>query len=244
MTFGRALEAAFLALEALYSALTVAVARPEWETLFAAWAAVLAAVELADVPTVDDAVDAIASAIESLLARLTMSLSPDDLAAQVARMAGALHELFSDSPLAQVRQILIDFIGKIGAELAAIPVEEVRTAVLGMLQTVHRQIEELGIAEVRSTIEKGFQDANDFVDDKLGGDLLAGVSTQLAAALGQLENIPVAELGQELASAIQAASELIEDLQGQVGRRTRRGADASRFARRHRLSSCCRRSGR
>lgn len=215
-TSGRALEAAFLALEALYSALTVAVARPEWETLFAAWAAVLAAVELADVPTVDDAVDAIAGAIESLLARLTMSLSPDDLAAQVARMAGALHELFSDSPLAQVRQILIDFIGKIGAELAAIPVEEVRTAVLGMLQTVHRQIEELGIAEVRSTIEKGFQDANDFVDDKLGGDLLAGVSTQLAAALGQLENIPVAELGQELASAIQAASELIEDLQAKL----------------------------
>jgi len=215
-TLGRALEAAFLALEALYSALTVAVARPEWETLFTSWAAVLAAVELADVPTVDDAVDAIAGAIESLLARLTMSLSPDDLAAQVARMAGSLHALFSDSPLAQVRQILIDFIGRIGAELAAIPVEDVRTAVLGMLQTVHRQIEELGIAEVRSTIEKGFQDANDFVDDNLGGDLLAGVSTQLAAALGQLENIPVAELGQELASAIQAASELIEDLQAKL----------------------------
>ena len=215
-TLGRALEAAFLALEALYSALTVAVARPEWETLFTSWAAVLAAVELADVPTVDDAVDAIAGAIESLLARLTMSLSPDDLAAQVARMAGSLHALFSDSPLAQVRQILIDFIGRIGAELAAIPVEDVRTAVLGMLQTVQRQIEELGIAEVRSTIEKGFQDANDFVDDNLGGDLLAGISTQLAAALGQLENIPVAELGQELASAIQAASELIEDLQAKL----------------------------
>jgi hypothetical protein len=213
---GSALDTAFTALEALYATLTVAVDRPEWDGLFAAYADVLGAIDLAEVPTVDDAVDAMAAALDSLLSRLGMSLSPEDLAAQVGRMSASIHDLFGDSPLAQVRQILIDFIGQIRAQLDALPVEEVQTAVHGMLSTVHQQIDALGIAQVRSGIEQGFQQANDLVDEHIGEQLLAGVDSQLAAALTQFENIPIAELGEQLANAVEDAGEVIGELQAQI----------------------------
>lgn len=213
---GTALDAAFTALEALYSALTAAVAAPAWDSLFEAYADVLGAIHLEDVPTLDDAVDAMASMVESLLARLSMSLSPEDLAAQVTRMSGSIHDLFAQSALSQVRQILIDFIGKIQTALEGIPTDQVQAAVEGMLQRVHQELQDLGIDRVRSTIQSGFQAAHDFVDNNIGGDLLSGVSDELASALQQFQNIPIAELGQELATAVQEAGQVIQDLESNL----------------------------
>lgn len=211
-------EAAFAVLETLLQGLSALLARPEWDTLFAAYATVLRAIPLPDdVATIDDAVDTIAGALEILLTRLTMSLSPTDLAAQVTRMSTSIHTMFDASPLAQVRQILIDFIAQVRQRIEAVPVEEVDSAVQGMLQTVRRQIDELGIEQVRSKIGQGFAQANDFVDQQLGGDLLSGVNGALASALGQLQNVPIAELGQELANAVSQASQVVTDLQSQVG---------------------------
>src|SRR5205814_4527154 len=75
-TLGDTLDAAFTVLETLYAALTAAVAAPAWDSLFGAYADVLGAIHLDDVPTVDDAVDAMAGMVESLLSQLSMSLSP------------------------------------------------------------------------------------------------------------------------------------------------------------------------
>ncbi len=216
-TLRAAQEAAFAVLETLLQELGVLAARAQWETLFGAYAEVLRAIPLPDGATVDDAVDTIAGALESLLARLTMSLSPAELAAQVRRMSASIHAMFDASPLAQVRQILIDFISQVRLRIEAVPVEEVDAAVQGMLQTVHRQIDALGIGEVRSRISQGFTQANDFVDEQLGGDLLSGVNSALASALGQLQNVPIAELGQELANAVSQAGQVIAELQSRIG---------------------------
>ena len=213
---GSALDAAFTALEALYAALTAAVAAPAWDSLFSAYADVLGAVHLEDIPTLDDAVDEIAGTVESLLSRLTMSLSPEDLAAQVTRVSASMHDLFAQSALSQVRQILLDFIGKIQSALESVPTDQVQAAVQGMLQRVHQELDELGIDRVRSTIESGFQAAHDFVDKNIGGDLLSGVSDELAGALQQFQNIPIAELGQELATAVQQAGQVIQDLENNL----------------------------
>jgi len=212
-TLGDTLDAALTALAALYAALTAAVAAPEWDALFDGYARVLGAIHLEDVPTVDDAVEAIAGTVESLLARLTMSLSPEDLAAQVNRVSSTIHDLFAQSALSQVRQILLDFIGQIQSALEGIPSEEVQQAVEGMLARVHQEITALGIDQVRSTIQSGFQTAHDFIDQNLSGDLVSGVSDALGTALSQFQSIPIADLGQALATAVQEAGQVIQDLE-------------------------------
>ena len=211
-----ALGLAFDAVDAACGPLTTAVAAPAWDTLFSAYAAVLAAVPLTDVSTVDDAVDAIASLIESLLSRLSMSLSPQDLAQQVARVTATMHELFAQSPLAQVQQIIIDFIGRIRLAVEEIPSEEVEQAVTGMLQRVKQEIDALQIDQVRSSIAGGFQSAHDFIDQNIGDDLLAGVSDTLAGALQQFNEVPIADIGQAIADVVQQAGSLIQELAGEL----------------------------
>ena len=212
-TLGSALDAALAALEALYAALTTAVSAPAWDRLFAAYAEVLRAIDLEDVPTVDDAVDAMAETVESMLSRLTMSLSPEDLARQVALTSASIHELFAQSALAQVRETLIAFLGKIQTAIEQVPTEQVDSAVKGMLERVHQEIQNLGIDQVSTTIRNGFQTAHDFVDRNIDDKLLKGVSDALAAALQQFQNIPITELGEQLASAIHAAGEVIRNLE-------------------------------
>ena len=154
-----------------------------------------------------------AESVESMLSRLTMSLSPEDLARQVALTSASIHELFAQSALAQVRQTLIAFLGRIQTAIEQVPTEQVDRAVKGMLERVHQEIQNLGIDQVRTTIQNGFQTAHDFVDRNIDDKLLKGVSDALAAALQQFQNIPIAELGQQLASAVQAAGEVIRNLE-------------------------------
>jgi len=162
---------------------------------------------------VDDAVDAMSETVEAMLSRLTTSLSPEDLARQVALTSASIHELFAQSALAQVRQTLIAFLGRIQTAIEQVPTEQVDRAVKGMLERVHQEIQNLGIDQVSTTIRNGFQTAHDFVDHNIDDKLLKGVSDALAAALQQFQNIPIAELGQQLASAIQAAGEVIRNLE-------------------------------
>lgn len=211
-----ALDAAFAAVEASCKALSAVVGAPAWDTLFSAYATVLAAIPLSEVPTIDDAVDAMAGMLESLLARLRMSLSPQELAGQVTRVTSSLHDLFADSGPAQVRQIIIDFIGRIQAAIEAVPAEEARQAVSGMLARVKQELQALGITEVRADIEAGFQHAHDFIDQNIGNDLLGGLQSALADALAQFNNIPIAELGQTIAGAVAQVGSLIDELAGQL----------------------------
>ncbi len=211
-----AVDAGFAAVETGCSALTALVAQPAWDGLFGAYATALAAIPLADVPTIDDAVDAMAGMLDELLAKLAMSLSPQDLAAQVARFSASIHDLFAQSALAQVRQILIDFIGRIQSAIESIPTDKVQQAVSAMLQRVHEVLDGLGISQVRSTIEQGFETAHDFIDQTLGTDLLGGLQVELTQALQQFEAIPIDELAQALTDAIAQVGTLIEQLEASM----------------------------
>lgn len=214
--YSSTLEAAFSALETLYSSLNNVVSAPQWARLFETYTEVLNAVPLPEGPTVDDAVDELVELMESLLSRLTMSLSAKDLAAQVTGVSASIHNLFADSPLHQVRQILIDFIGKIEQALAAVPTEEVQQAVDGMLSRVGQEIQDLNIDQVRSSIENGFETANNFIDNNLDDNLLNGVTTQLTSTLDRLNDIPIAELGNSISTAVQQAEQVITDLENSL----------------------------
>jgi phage-related protein len=216
LTYSNALNTTFSLLEGFYSALNTVVAAPQWAVLFDTYTDVLNAIPLSEIPTVNDAVDELVRFMESLLSRLTMSLSPEDLAARVDRISQSIQSMFADSPIHQVRQILIGFIGEIEQAIAAVPAEAVQQAVDGMLSRVGQEIQNLDIGAVRSGIESGFAQANQFIDDNLGGDLLTEMNQQLAAALDQLNAIPVADLGDTIASAINQAGQVVADLQSSL----------------------------
>ncbi|GAA0750855.1 hypothetical protein LRH25_31430 [Ideonella azotifigens] len=207
-----ALGLAFDAIDAGCDALTALVADDAWDTLFSAYATVLGAVPLVELPSVDDAVDAIASVIESLLSRLRMSLSPQDLAAQIARASNGVHEMFAASPLSQVQQILIDFIGKIQQAMADVPTEQVQLAVSGMLSRVKQELDALHIDQVRTGIAEGFQAAHDFIEQNIGDDLLGDLSSTLADALDQFKQIPIADVADAIGDVVQQAGSLIQQL--------------------------------
>lgn len=216
-----AMDAAFSALESLYAVLTAAVSSSSWDAIFEGYAALLNAIALDRIPSVDDAVDALAGTLESLLSRLTMSLSPQELAERVTRMSGTIHALFEQSSLSQVQQILIGYIERIQVALEEIPVDQVQQAVEGMLGRVRQEIDGLGITEVRETIQEGFQAASDFIDDQIGdglagNGLMAGVNDSLSAALNQFQTIPIAEMGETLATAVQSVGQVITDLEASL----------------------------
>lgn len=215
-TYSQAVQAVFSTATAVYGGLNTVVSAPQWASLFQLYTEALNALPLDDIPTVNDAIDELATFMESLLARLTMSLSPQDLATQVERLNTSIHTLFADSPLYQVRQILIDFISEIENAIAAVPTEEVQNAVDSMLSQVGTEIQGLGLDQVRTTIETGFQTANDFITDNIGNDLLTDVNDQLAAALQQLNNVPIAELGESITSAVEQAGQVITDLESNL----------------------------
>jgi uncharacterized protein (DUF2267 family) len=215
-TWSDALGAAFDVTDTACTALTTVVAAPAWDTFFSGYAQVLSAVPLEDVPTVDDAVDEVASLIEGLLSDLRMSLSPQDLAQQIARMSTSMHDMFAQSPLAQVHQILVDFIDRIRQAIESVPTDQVQQAVTGMLQRVKQVIDELHIDQVRTGIAQGFQAAHDFIDQNIGSGLLDGVSQTLSGALDQFNQIPIADLGKAIADVVQQAGALIQQLAGEL----------------------------
>ncbi|MFM2119595.1 MAG: hypothetical protein RL722_1063, partial [Pseudomonadota bacterium] len=216
-TWADAINTAFDALEAGYDAAQVVVDQAPLQALFDAHATALEAVPLDQVPTVDDAVQAMAGLIESLLARLSMSLSPQDLAAQVQRVSASVHEMFAQSGLAQVRQILLDFIASIRDAVEAVPADDARRAVTGMLRRVHQELDALGIARVRSGIAEGFSSAHAFIHDQIGNDLLAPLAQALDTALHQLDNLPIEELGTTLADAVRQIGGVIDQLDAELG---------------------------
>ncbi|WP_157270347.1 hypothetical protein [Azohydromonas aeria] len=211
-----ALALAFDAIDAACAALEAVVAAPAWDALFPAHAAVLSAVPLDAVPTVDAAVAAIAEPIEGLIQRLGMVLSPQDLAREVARATATLHAFFAESPLAQVREVLIGFIERIRQAVEAIPAERAQQAVSGMLQRAQQELQALGIDQVRSGIAGAFASASDFIDQNVGDQLLGGVNDALDGVLQQFRQLPIDDLGQALAGAVQQAGALIQQLAGEL----------------------------
>ena len=215
-TLDVALDAALGALESFYGAAATVVESHAWDATFTAYRDLLAAIPLAAIPTVDDAVDQIARVLDDLLARLTMTFGPEDLAGRVAAMSTSVQESFAQSPLGQVRRVITDFLEEIRRTIEQVPTEEVRRAVTDMLHRVRQELDDLGITSVRAAIAEGFQDAEDFIDEQLGDDLLEEVEDALAAVSEQLAEIPIAEVGQRLTEAVDAAGEVVQELEGAI----------------------------
>lgn len=203
----------FDTLQSFYAALRTVVESHAWDTIFTTYRDLLDALPLDALPNVDDVVDLLAGVLDDFLARLTMVFSPEDLAERVTRLSTSITDSFAQSPMGQARTILLDFIDRIRQAIEKVPTEQVQVAVEDMLARIKQELDGLGISTIRTSIEQAFQDAQKFIDDHLDAGLLTQVQQGLADVLRQLQQIPFAEVGQELTKAIDSASGVIQGLE-------------------------------
>lgn len=208
-----ALDVAFDALEACYGGLEAAVDSHAWEAVFTAYRDVLEALPLEDIPTVDDAVEGMAAVLEEFLARLSMAFSPEDVAGRITRLSESIQNTFAESPVGQARQILLGFLDTIREAIEGVPTEAIQAAVEQMLERIGAELDSLGISSIRATVEGAFNDAQEFLDENLGPDLLQEVQQALDGVLQELQAIPIAEAGQELAGAVDGIGSVVEELE-------------------------------
>lgn len=201
------------ALTTLYATAGAAVQAHAWDDIFGAYAGLLNALPLDDTPVPADAVQALGSVLEALLGRLEAQLSPADLAAKIGALAAALHAVFEQSPLGQVRGAIRDFLERIVAGIQAIPIDKIGSTVHSVLGQVGAQVQQLGLAQAGDQIEAAFQSVEAFIQEHLNDALGQQVSQALQGLLDQLNGLPIATLVDNVNQLIAQLSQAIGELQ-------------------------------
>lgn len=215
-----ALEAAARALHAavlpVYRALQTAVGARAWDQIFPEMCRLLEAVTFRPPPTTDDAVHALATLFERMLAGLQTIADPDDIVARAEAMSEEFYDLFASSPVGQVRRLLREFLEKIQKALASVPTEGVQKAVEQMLARVKEEIDKLGIGDIAETIEQGFQEAETFITEHIDQTLKEDVRKAVKGLLENLENLPITGLFSEINTAVETVQKSLNELEGSL----------------------------
>lgn len=201
------------ALATLYATAGAAVQAQAWDDIFGAYAGLLNALPLDDTPVPADAVQALGSVLETLLGRLEAQLSPADLAAKIGALAAALHAVFEQSPLGQVRGAIRDFLERIVAGIQAIPIDKIGSTVHSVLGQVGAQVQQLGLTQAGDQIEAAFQSVEAFIQEHLNDALGQQVGQALQGLLDQLNGLPIATLVDNVNQLIAQLSQAIGELQ-------------------------------
>lgn len=206
------------ALAALQAQAGAAVQSPLWDSLLSGYTALLQAIPLDEVPVPADAVGALAAVLESLLSRLQAQFTPDDVAAKVRALSAALHEVFAQSPLTQVRSAIQAFLQTIVDAIGAIPTDKIGATVQQVLGSVGQQLQALGLAQAADQIEAAFVAVETFITEHLNEALGTQVGGALQSLLAQLDALPVNALVDNVAQLIarlqQAVAQIQAALQG------------------------------
>lgn len=212
-TVAAALPPACSALAALQAQAGNALQSPVWDTLLQGYTTALQAIPLDEVPVPADAVGALAAVLESLLSRLQAQFTPDDLAARVRALSTALHEVFAQSPLTQVRSAIQAFLQTIVDAIGAIPTEKIGDTLHQVLGTVGQQLQSMGLAQAADQIEAAFVAVERFVTDHLNQALGEQVAGALQGLLAQLDALPVNALVDNVARLIAQLQQAMAEVQ-------------------------------
>ena len=225
-TFAPASEAAFDALDAnvdavraalpplctelaqLYTQVDTALRSQALDEVLDAYVTLLDAIDLDAVPVPADAVQALAEVLETLLSRLEAQFTPADVAAKIQALAAALHTLFEESPLGQVRGAIRDFLSQIVAGIEAIPTDKIS----GTVQQVGDQIDRLDLAQAADQIEAAFEAVETFIRDHLNEALGEQLGDALQGLLDNLEALPIATLVDNVEQLIAQLEQAIAEL--------------------------------
>jgi hypothetical protein len=201
----------------LYAGAQAVVENPAWHAALEAYQAALEAVPLEQIPSIDDVVDTIDSALGDLLARLLMSLGPEEIRGRLEQLNRAVRDTFLTSPLGQVRRTLLGFLNDIRDAIARIPTEIIQQTIEQMLGRVRSELEQLGIDRLGDQIADAFEQARAFIVENLNMQVIDRVKDALRGLADQARNLPVADLVANLDGAITQLQGAITQIEQMVG---------------------------
>lgn len=209
-------DALLTALTALYQELSTLASAHAWPTLFSAYRTLLEAVPLDRLPSADDVVNELAGFLEHLLGGLSRMFGVEELAGRVTGLSETLRDTFLNSPLGQVRRSVQDFLGRIRGAIEGVPTGDIQAAVEQMLQTVHHELDSLGITQIRTTLEQAFADLESFVTTTFNGALVQEARDGVRELLTELEAVDLDGLIDEVTGAVTSLDQLIGELEASL----------------------------
>ena len=199
-----------------YQTAQTAIDSYDWQSLMQLYGDALTAIDLSDIPTVDDVMNQMAGVLENLLARVYMTFGADDLRNRINVLNEALRSSLLASPLAQVRNILNGYLAEIQQAIEDIPTEVIQETIEDLLDRLGDEIDKLGLDQIQTQINQAFDDVTEFVTTTISTDVTTSIRDALRGVLNQVQNLPVVELIEQLESAIQEIESAIGGIEATI----------------------------
>lgn len=213
-TLEQAAAGLFGVMNPLYTQLQGGLEANPWEGLAPRYQQLLEAIQFVPAATLDDVVRSGVELITSMREGLKRANGVGDLQEHIDALGHSVREAALQSALGQVRGAMVDFITQIRDAIQAVPTEQIQAGVEQMLGRVKQELDALGVEQIATRIEKGFQELEAFSAKSVKGvavqlnDVLNGALAQARSGVEQL-------LGQ-LSGALKTISDLITEAEKAV----------------------------
>ena len=206
----------FTALNALYQQMATAIANHAWDTIFNGYEAILDAIAIEDVSTLDDIIDVMVEALEDIVARLMSLTNIDILRERLEAFNQGIREASLASPLAEIQNAIQDALADVQQVIEDVPTEVIQEQVLGALQTVTEEINKLGISDIQTQIVDAFAYAESFITTNINDNLKTAIETQFQTFTDSFNPVSVTNLIDELTNAIAQLQTVINNIENIV----------------------------
>lgn len=197
------------ALAPFYDSVHQTVTAHGWQQVLPAYLDLLGAVDLAPQQLVDAVVGVTAEVLDSLTARAAAAVETDELVARVEGFAAGLHTALSQSAIGELQARLVAALGDVRDTVAAVPLEQVRQAVVDLIGRVGAELDRLDLDGAAAQLEAAFAELEALVV-RLAGEAGAAVAEGLDAIGDALEELPVDDLVAAVAQALDQVDTVVE----------------------------------
>lgn len=200
--------AAATALAPFYDSVRQAVGAHGWQQVLPAFVDLLDAVDLAPQQLVDAVVGVTAELLDGLTERAAAAVESDEMVARVEGFAAGLRTALSQSAIGQLQARLVAALGDVRDTVAAVPLEQVRQAVVDMVGRVGAELDRLDLDGAAAQLEAAFAELEALVT-RLVGEAGAAVAEGLDAVGDALEALPVDDLVAAVGQALDQVDAVI-----------------------------------
>ncbi len=213
-------------LGAVYDDVVDVVDTQDAPALFADLTAALEAVPVERVLTVDDVVDAITALLDELGDHVDDLLRPDELRWRAELLSETIRAALAASPLAQVTEVLDSLAQGIRGIVRSVPVEEVQSTVVDLVDRAGAQLEALGLEDAEARLAEAFDALEEAASAGLDpGTLAESARDAVRGIASQLEALPIDQALAELQHAVEQAGEAVAGLGEAAGAELERLGD-------------------
>jgi phage-related protein len=176
------------------------------------YAALLRAVDIGEIPTIDDAVEALAGLLDGLAARAVVVAAGDELPAQVELLVRTIDDTVATAGLHAARDTVHAAFVEVQGAIAQIPTEEIQKGIDAMLGAVAAEIQSLHLDQVTQQIKDGLAEVAKEVDTATSG-LADTVSAEVEQLVAGIADLDLGSVTDEILRVIKEAGDLIGELE-------------------------------